>query len=109
MNLTYNTNLPFQPPVSDRSQALGGLASAPRHAQYGSNYADLTRAYGAENAENYNRAAAQANFGYDVQRTGAQQGLALSGLRNMSEEQQRQRDLTSARLQNMRTALGALL
>lgn len=109
MNLSYNTQLPFQPPVQDRSPALKGLASAPRHPQYGSNYGDLTRAYSVENAGSYNRAADQANFNYDVARTGAQQGLALSGLRNMAEEQQRQRDLTSARLQNMRTALGALL
>ena len=109
MNLSYNTQLPFQPPAQDRSPALKGLAAAPRHPQFGSNYADLTRAYGAENAENYNRAADQANFGYDVARTGAQQGLALSGLRNMSEEQQRQRDMGMARLQNLRTALGALM
>jgi hypothetical protein len=109
MNLSYNTQLPFQPPVSDRSPALKGLASAPRHPQYGSNYGDLTRAYAVENMGAYNRAADQASFNYDVARTGAQQGLALGGLRNMAEEQQRQRDLTSARLQNMRTALGALL
>lgn len=109
MNLSYNTQLPFQPPVQDRSPALKGLASAPRHPQYGSNYGDLARAYAVENMSAYNRAADQANFGYDAARTGAQQGLALSGLRNMSEEQQRQRDLASARLQNMRTALGALL
>jgi len=109
MNLAYNTNLPFQPPVSDRSQALKGLASAPRHPQFGSSYGDLARAYSVENMDAYNRAADQANFNYDVARTGAQQGLALSGLRNMAEEQQRQRDLTAARLQNMRSALGALL
>lgn len=109
MNLTYNTHLPFQPPVQDRSAALRGLASAPQHAGYGSNYGDLNRELAVENMSNYNRAADQANFNYDVSRTAAQQGLALAGLRNMAEEQQRQRDLGMARLQNMRTALGALL
>lgn len=108
-NLNYNTNLPYQPPAQDRGQALKGLASAPRHSQFGSNYGDLTRAYATENIGNYNRAADQANFSYDVQRTGSQQGLALSGLRNMAEEQNRQQALASARLQNMRSALGALL
>lgn len=109
MNLTYNTYLPFSPPVQDRSPALTGLAGAPRQPQYGSNYGDLNRQFAVENMSNYNRAADQANFNYDVARTGAQQGLALAGLRNMADQQQRQRDLGMARLQNMRTALGALL
>lgn len=109
MNLSYNTHLPFSPPIQDRSPALQGLAAAPRMPQYGSNYGDLNRELAVENISAYNRAADQANFNYDVQRTGAQQGLALSGLRNMADEQQRQRDLGLARLQNMRTALGALL
>jgi len=109
MQLAYNTNLPFQPPVQDRQQALAGLASMPKHMQYGSNYGDLGRAYAMENAENYNRAADQANFAYDAQRTGAQQALALGGLRNMAEEQQRQRDMGAARLNNLRSALGDLL
>ena len=109
MNLTYNTNLPYQPPVQDRERVLASLASAPSQKGYGSNYADLNRSFAAENIANYNRAADQANFGYDVQRMGAQQQLALGGLQNMAEEQQRQRDLGAARLQNMRSALGALL
>jgi hypothetical protein len=109
MQLTYNTDLPWQPPVQDRQQALAGLASMPKHSQYGSTYTDLGRAYAMENAENYNRAADQANFAYDAQRTGAQQALALGGLRNMAEEQQRQRDMGMARLNNLRSALGALL
>lgn len=109
MNLTYNTNLPSQPPVQDRDPALRGLAGAPQHSQYGSNYGDLNRAYAMENMGNYNRAADQANFNYAVERTGAQQGLALSGLRNMADEQQRQRDLSAGRLQNIRSVLGALL
>jgi hypothetical protein len=109
MQLAYNTNLPFQPPVQDRQQALAGLASMPQHPQYGSNYGDLGRAYAVENVGSYNRAADQANFAYDAQRTGAQQALALGGLRNMAEEQQRQRELGAARLNNMRSALGALL
>lgn len=109
MNLTYNTKLPFQAPSQDRSAALAGLASAPRQAQYGSNYGDLSRAYAVENMDAYNRAADQANFNYEAQRAGAQQALALSGLRSMAEEQQRQQDLSAARLQNLRSALGALL
>lgn len=109
MNLAYNTNLPWQPPVQDRQQALASLASAPRQPQYGSNYGDLNRAYAMENMDAYSRAADQANFAYDAQRTGMQQQLALGGLRNMAEEQQRQRDLGMNRLQNMRSALGALL
>lgn len=109
MNLAYQTNLPYQPPVQDRSAALAGLAAAPRHQQFGSNYGDLSRAYAVENMDAYNRAADQANFNYNVQRTGAQQSLALSGLRSMAEEQQRQQDLGTARFQNLRTALGALL
>lgn len=109
MNLAYNTYLPFQPPVQDRSLALTGLSGAPRQSQYGSNYGDLNRQFAVENIGNYNRAADQANFNYDVARTGAQQDLALAGLRNMADERQRQRDLGMARLQNMRTALGALL
>lgn len=109
MNLAYNTRLPFQPPVQDRSAALAGLAAVPRQPQYGSNYADLGRAYAAENMEAYNRAADQANFNYDAQRSGAQQALALSGLRSMAEEQQLQQGLNAARLQNLRSALGALL
>lgn len=107
--MQYQTQLPFQPPVQSRQPALSALAAAPRVPGYGSNYADLSRAYAAENMSNYNRAADQANFAYDAQRTGAQQGLALSGLSNMAQEQQRQRDLAAARLQNMRSALGALL
>lgn len=109
MNLTYDTRLPSQPPVQNRQQALASLSAPPKHKGYGSNYGDLTREYAVENMSNYNRAADQANFAYDAQRTGAQQGLALSGLSNMAQEQQRQRDLASARLQNMRSALGALL
>jgi hypothetical protein len=81
----------------------------PKHMQYGSNYGDLGRAYAMENAENYNRAADQANFAYDAQRMDMQQNLALGGLRNMAEEQQRQRDMGMSRLNNLRTALGALL
>jgi hypothetical protein len=109
MNLSYNTNLPLQPPVQDRQQALASLASAPRHSPYGSNYVDLSRAYAVENASNYNRAADQANFGYAAQRLNAQQQLALGGLRGMSEEQQRQRDMASSRLQALQGALSALL
>lgn len=109
MNLSYNTQLPYAPPVQDRSAALGGLAAAPRHPQLGSAYGDLSRAYAVENMGNYNRNADQLNFGYESQRAAAQQGLALSGLRQMADEQQRQRDLTASRLQNMRSALGALL
>lgn len=109
MNLTYNTRLPFQPPVQDRSEALRGLAGAPRQPGYGSAYGDMNRQFAMENMSNYNRAADQANFNYDVSRAGAQQALALSGLRNMAEEQQRQRELGAARLNNLRSALGALL
>jgi hypothetical protein len=109
MQLTYNTNLPFQPPVPDRQQALESLAAAPRHPQYGSNYADLSRAYAMENAGNYNRAADQANFAYAAGQQGAQQQLALSGLRAMADEQQLQRGLGMSRLQTLQGALSALL
>ena len=109
MNLSYNTNLPYQPVVQDRQQALASLASAPRHPQYGSNYTDLSRSYAVENAGNYNQAADQANFDYAAKRLNAQQQLALSGLRGMSEEQDRQRDMASSRLQALRGALASLL
>lgn len=109
MNAAYSSYLPFAPPIQDRAAALRGLADAPRHKQYGSAYGDIGRAYAMESQDNYNRAADQANFNYDVQRTGAQQSLALSGLRNMSEDLRRQRELAAARLGNMRGALNALL
>lgn len=109
MNLNYDTRLPRQPPAPTRQPALQGLASAPDQPGYGSNYGDLNRAYAVENMRSYNRAADQANFAYDAQRTGAQQQLALGGLQNMAQEQQRQRDLAAGRLQNLQSALGALL
>lgn len=109
MNLSYSTQLPFQQPASTRQQALQGLASAPQHQSFGSAYGDLNRAFAAENIGDYNRAADQANFNYAQGQLGARQALSLSGLRNMSAERQRQRDLGTARLQNARGALNALL
>lgn len=109
MNLSYNTNLPFQPPVQGRQQALDSLASAPRHPQYGANYVDLSRAYAVENASNYNRAADQENFDYAAQRLNAQQQLALGGLRNLSDQRGQQQGLESSRLQALRGALASLL
>ena len=109
MNLQYETKLPYAPPVQSRAGALSALAAFPAHKQFGSTYGDLARAYATENIGNYNLAADQANFGYNAQRLATQQNLALQGLQNMATEQHRLRQLGTARLQDMRGALGALL
>lgn len=108
MNLQYSSQLPYQQPVPSRSQAAQRLTAPPMHG-YGSAYADNMRALGSANLADYNRAADQANFGYAAEHMKGQQGLALQGLRNMADEQERATQLGTARLQNMVGALRGLM
>lgn len=108
MSLSYNTYLPQRMAVPTRQQAMRHLAPLPG-GQYGAAYGDNARALSMESLSGFGRAADQANFEYDVAAHKGQQGLALSGLQNMAQEQQRQQDFGNRRLQTMLGALRGLM
>jgi hypothetical protein len=104
MNLQYHSNLPTQPP----RPAQVDFTQVPVHG-FGTTFADNMRSMGSANQAAYDRGADQAGFNYDVARMQGQQGLALSGLQNMAEEQNRDSQLQTGRLQNLVGALRNLL
>jgi hypothetical protein len=108
MNLTYNTNLPQRTAVPSRQQATQRMTPLPG-AQFGAAYADNANAFATEGMDAYNRSADQANFSYAANAHQGQQGLALQGLQNMADEQQRSQQLGTARLQTMMGALRGLM
>lgn len=107
----YQTFLPRQQPVTPQMQAnaLRDLGSPVPHPQYGSPFGDIMRARGAEGYEAYRRAGDLANTQHGTAFENAQQGLALQGLQNQAQDFQRQNQLETARLGNMRSLLSSLL
>lgn len=81
-------------------------AAAPR-GQYGSQYGDVLRSLGQQNAFAYNRAADQANMAYAIDQREAAQDLSARGLQYLTADAGRQRKLQNSRLDLMRSALGA--
>jgi hypothetical protein len=108
MSLTYNTHLPQRTAVPSRQQAMERMAPLPG-AQFGAAYADNANALSSEGMDAYSRAADQANFSYAANAHQGQQGLALQGLQNMADEQQRAQQLGNSRLQTMMGALRGLM
>jgi multidrug efflux pump subunit AcrB len=96
--LTYDT-------YTER-QSLPGKQAARPLAAYGINHADVLRSL---SGANYDIAAAKADAEYANQYQQSQQTSALSGLRQMSEEQEQGRSLYNTRLQNMMGVYGGLL
>jgi hypothetical protein len=111
VQLNYRTELPYRKPVGgqDRANAATAFASAPQHSQYGSSYGDLSKAYSAENAANFQKGANLANYGYQSAFDQAQQDLSLRGLTAMAQSQDQQRQIEMARLRNMNTLLSGLM
>lgn len=111
MKFNYQTNLQNSPPVSPqmRADALRGLTTSVPHGQYGSQYGDIMRSLGTENASSFGKASDMANLNYGMAQQEAERGLALQGLQYMNTDAERNRQLKNARLGNMRNLLGALL
>lgn len=106
MNLNYNSQLPQRVAIPTRQMAAQSMAPPP--GPFGAAYDDNARALSVEGLSNYNRAADQANFGYAAEARKGQQGLALQGLQNMAQDQQRQQQFENSRLQAMLGALRGL-
>lgn len=81
-----------------RQESLPGKASASPLAAYGRNHADVLRTLA---GADYDVASAKAAADYANQFQQTQQSNALSGLRQLSSEQDNARSLYNTRLQNM--------
>lgn len=92
-----------------RADALQGLMTSVPHGQYGSQYGDVMRALGTENAASFGKAANMANLNYGIAQQDAERDLAFQGMQYMNTDAARQRQLQTSRLGNMRNILGALL
>lgn len=108
MNLQYHSDLGYSAPGSDREAARKAMLSPPRHG-YGAAYGDNMRAMGDAAFSNYQRDADQANFNYAASHLQGQQGLALQGLQNLSQDQQRQVQMGASRFNDMIGALRGLV
>lgn len=111
MNARYDSQLTAPPAITPqmRANALQGLANAPQHAQYGSQYGDVLRSLGGQAAGQINRAADMSNYAFDSNLAQRQRQLASLGLQGLIDAESRQQQLQTARLDNMRGALGALM
>lgn len=111
MNARYDSQLtgPQAIPPQMRANALQGLANAPQHSQYGSQYGDVLRSMGGQAGEQINRTADMANYAQDSALMQQQRRMASMGLQGLIDAEARQQQLQTARLDNMRGALGALM
>lgn len=109
--LTYNTQLPSQPPVSPtaRASVLAAMTAKSPYTAYGQSHQDAMDRLGSINAETYASAADRANDEYDAAQRQAQQQLALAGLQQMAQAQQNKNDLGNNRLQQMTGFASSLL
>lgn len=85
---------------------LPGKQSAGPVAAYGQNHADVLRSL---SSADFDVAAAKAAADYANQFQQSQENTALSGLKQMSSEQDNQRSLYNTRLQNMMGMYSGLL
>jgi hypothetical protein len=85
---------------------LPGKRSASPLEAYGTNHADVLRSL---SGADFDVAAAKAAADYANQFQQSQQSTALSGLRQMNDEQSSQRSLYNTRLQNMMGMYSGLL
>jgi hypothetical protein len=107
--LTYNTQLPFEQPISDIRQGMEAMKPRSPYTQFGQNHQDVLNYVGSMNADAYGRAAENVNNQYAAQQRAAQQGLALAGLQQMAQAQQQQQDLSNSRLSQMTGFANSLL
>lgn len=99
--LTYNSSLQNNPPIEPGYPAMGEIRKRSPFVPFGRNHQDVYQALGDRQANAIDMEAQKANADYALQQQQAQRELALAGLTNMSQAQQNQTNLDTARLQNM--------
>lgn len=101
--ITYDSSLKNTPPVATPTQfpALEALQAKSPYHPTNQNQQDVLRGLAAGATPTLNMEAYQANSNYALAQQQARQQLALSGLQNMYQAQQNERDLGLRSLQNM--------
>lgn len=99
--LTYNSSLQNNPPIDPDYPAMDAVRKRSPFTAFRQNHQDVFSAMGARQATALELEAQKANTDYALQQQQAQRDLALAGLTNMSQAQQNQTNLDTARLQNM--------
>jgi len=104
--LTYRSNIPSAPPVSQRMRdaALSGILAPSPYGQ-----SDLYGALAKSNAVDYDRAASAANAEYENKRRQAMNALVVSGLGQMADQQQQRNDLMNKQSSLVYGTVGGLL
>ncbi len=105
-NSQFNPPVPYSP--QQRAAALSGLNMQSPYAAYGQNQQDVLDAAGSVNAAGFDVAVSKENADAEMQRMRAQQSLALAGLQQMSQAEDQQRQLASARLNSVSPLLQGL-